>query len=118
MFKSVDYSALDGDPNLKAKAEHATGVLGGLIGTWRDDTEVRWCPAAPGTDAVLELTLALTVESVSGTATGGVGPRGYAPGHEHALRIDLRDVLLDLFGVLSRRQLERIEAFVFEPTEV
>ena len=118
MFKSVDYSAVEGHPDLKAKAERATSVLGGLMRDWRDEVEVSWRPAAPGSDAILELTLALALWNASGSATGAVRRSAFAAGQEVALRLDVREVLLNLSGELSRQQMKRLEEFVFEPAEV
>jgi hypothetical protein len=61
---------------------------------------VTWRPVAGNGRDALELTLALALPNASGSATGRIRLRGFEPGEEGLLRMDLREVWLDLLDVL------------------
>jgi hypothetical protein len=109
MFKSVEYAGFDGKPELRALAERATAVLGGLIRSWRDEVEVTWRPATSNSRDALELTLALTLPNATGSTTGRIRQRAFDPDEESLLRMDLREVWLDLLDVLLAQMATRRE---------
>ena len=115
MFKKVEYVGFEGQPDLESKARHATDVLSGVIRNWRDEVAVAWRPAS-GSGHVLELSLSLALWNADGAASGGVRARGFDPGEDHLLRIDLREVWLNLLGELSSQQMKRLDD-VLEPAE-
>ena len=117
MFKKVEYVGFEGKPELEANARQATNVLGGVIRDWRDEVVVVWHPAAPESGLALELNLSLALWNADGSASGGVRARGFDPGEEHVLRIDLREVWLNLLGELSSQQMKRLDDIILEPAE-
>ncbi|MBA4067007.1 MAG: hypothetical protein C0501_25515 [Isosphaera sp.] len=118
MFKSVEYAGFDGRPELRAKAERLTPVLGEVVKAWRDQVEVTWRPAPPeDSRTALELTLSLALWNAAGSATGAVRRKALEPGEEGDLRSDLRWVWMDLLAVLSDRQMERLDEYLREPLE-
>jgi hypothetical protein len=117
MFKKVEYVGFDAGSELEAKARRANDVLGAVVTGWRDEIAVGWRPAPLGSKLALELSLTLALWNAAGSVTGGVRARGFEPGEEHALRIDLREVWLDLLGDLSRQQTKRLAEMSLEPAE-
>jgi hypothetical protein len=116
MFKAVEYVGFEGKPELEAQARHATDVLGGVMRDWKDEAVVTWRPGTePG--VALELTLTLALWNATGTATGTVRAGAFDPGEETALRMDVRQVWLDVLGDLSRQQMKRLEQIILEPAE-
>jgi hypothetical protein len=115
VFKSVEYAGFDHKSELRALAERATAVLGGVIRDWRDEVDVvAWRPAARDT---LELRLALALPNAAGNATGGIRPHGFQPGDESLLRMDLREVWLDLLDMLIGQMAARREESFADPVE-
>ncbi|MBP3954037.1 hypothetical protein J8F10_01825 [Gemmata sp. G18] len=117
MFKNVKYVGFDGRPELEAKARLAQTVLGGLIRSWRDEVEVTWRPAPPESGGGLELRLALTVPNVFASATGQIRTRDFESGEEGLLRMDLREVWLDLLDLLIAQIGTRVEDALADPVE-
>jgi hypothetical protein len=117
MFKSVDYTGVEGNPELRAKAERATAALGDVIRTWREEVAVNWKPAAPDSSAALELGLSLALSNAAGRASGRVRPWTFEPGEEGELRSDLRGVWLNLLALLSTQQMSRLDEILREPAE-
>lgn len=116
MFKKVEYVGFENEPDLKAKAERATEMLGGVMRSWRDDVWVSWKPSPFGSGA-LELALSLTLSNASGTATGRVREWTFESGEEGELRSDLRSVWLKLLSLLGGQQVVRLEEILREPVE-
>jgi hypothetical protein len=117
MFKSVDYSGVENSPDLKAKADYATAILGQLIRTWRDDVEVAWRSTTHDSKSVLELTLSLTLPNASGSASGRISGLAFQPGNEGLLRMDLREVWLDLLDLLIAQMDANLEESFSESVE-
>ena len=117
MFKSVEYAGFEGKPELKSKAESATDVLGRVIrSSWRGDVEASWRPAQDSR-GLLELSLVLTLPDAAASATGFVTQRAFAPGEESLLRIDLRDIWLDLLDSLIAQVAARTDSSLADPVE-
>lgn len=110
MFKSVEYAGFENRPEPRALAERGTAVLASVIHDWRDALAVTWRPAG---DA-LELELALDVTGAPVAATGCVRRAGFAPGEESLLRIDAREVWLDVLDQLTAELAARRERAVAE----
>jgi hypothetical protein len=117
MFKSVEYDGFEGRPDLAAKARHATDVLGGVIRDWRDQLVVTWRPHS-GAGAELELALALDLPEAHMTAAGRISARGFEPGEDAVLRMDVRDVWLDILDRLIAQVATRLDASFATPVEV
>jgi len=117
MFKTVQYVGLDDKPELKARAQRATELLGGVIRSWRDEVAVDWKAAAPGPAATLELSLSLSLPNASAQATGRVREWTFEPGEDGELRSDLRSVWLDLLSLLGTEQMRRLDEILREPVE-
>jgi hypothetical protein len=115
MFKSVEYAELQNHPDLKAKAERATAALGGVIRSWREAVDVSWRPPASDSGAALELTLALSLPEAAASAAGGIRGRAFEPGEESLLRIDLREVWLNVLDSLIAQVGERVEDSFADP---
>jgi hypothetical protein len=116
MFKTVEYVGFDGHPELRARAEQATRLLGNEITSWRDEVEVVWSPA-PGGVGELSLALSLALgNGVSASALGTFGSADFADDDRVADRCGR--VWMDLLGILSRRQMCRVWEAVSEPAEV
>jgi hypothetical protein len=115
MFKSVDYSEVEGSPDLKAKAQQLLPVLANEIRTWRDNVEVRWTPHT-GPDGVLDLTLSLTLENgVSETRTGVIRLKDFD--RESWLASRCGRVWSDVLGGLINQLDARVQESLLEPTE-
>jgi hypothetical protein len=114
MFKSVEYAGFEAHPDLRALAERGTAALGAVIHDWRDALTVTWRPTASDT---LELELALDVTGAPLAATGCVRRAGFAPGEESLLRIDAREVWLDVLDRLTAELAARRERAVAELVE-
>src|SRR5208282_3044036 len=108
MFKCVEYSEFDGKPELKQMAERATDVLSGVIRSWRDEVQVNWRPS-PGHDSALELTLALDLPNVSRTAVGIISRKDFESDEEASLRMDLREVWLDVLDLVIAKISSEVE---------
>lgn len=117
MFKSVEYVGFEGQPELKAKAEQATAVLGSVMRSWRDEVLVTWRPAPTSPAGLLELTLALDLPNARGSATGRIRAREFEPGEERYLRMSLTEVWLDLLDLLLAQMAAKREESVTEVVE-
>jgi hypothetical protein len=118
MFKSVEYTGFDGQPELRALADRATAVLVGVIRSRRDEVQVTWRPDPAASGAVLELTLTLNLWNAADSATGRIHRRDFEPGEEGTLRSNLRDVWSDLLARLSNQQMKRLDEMLREQVEV
>jgi hypothetical protein len=118
MFKSVEYTNFDGQPELHQLAERATAVLAGLIRSWRDEVQVTWQTAPPGSGAILELTLVLDLPNASHSASGLLRRRDFEPGEEELLRMNLREVWLDVLDLLIAKMSADLEESSANPVEV
>jgi len=117
MFKSVEYAGFEGHPELRQLAERASAALGGVIRTWRDEVHVTWRPARPDSDAVLEVTLELSLPNAAGSVTGRIRGRDFEPGEEGYLRMSLADTWLDLLDVLIAQMEANREEWFADPVE-
>jgi hypothetical protein len=118
MFKSVEYSSLDGQPELRQLAERATEVLAGLIRSWRDEVQVTWQPVPTNSGANLELTLNLDLPNASHSASGLLRRRDFELGEEELLRMNLREVWLDVLDLLIAKVSADLEESSANPVEV
>jgi hypothetical protein len=117
VFKSVEYIGFEKGSELEAKAKQANEVLGTVIRSWRDDLLVTWRPAAMQSDALVELTLSLTLPNAAASASGRIRSRDFNPGEEGYLRMNLRDVWLDLLDRLIAQMESKREEWLAEPVE-
>jgi len=117
MFKKVEYLGFENEPELKAKAERATGMLADVMRSgWYDEVWVSWKPSPFGSGA-LELALSLALSNASGMAIGRIRDWTFEPGEEGELRSDLRSVWLTLLSLLGTQQVTRLEEILREPVE-
>jgi hypothetical protein len=117
MFKSVEYAGLDGQPELKMKAEQLTSFLASEIHRWREDVEVRWSLGSANPANSLNMTLSLTLPNgVAESAFGTLSPKDLA--EDWRLRSRCRGIWSDLLGGLLKKQDERVKESLFESAEV
>ena len=117
MFKNVDYVGFEKESELEAKARQANEVLGSVIRSWRDDLLVTWRPAAMQSDALLEVSLSLSLPNATGSVTGTIRRHDFNPGEQGYLRMSLRDVWLDLLDVLIAQMEAKREGWLAETVE-
>ena len=98
-------------------AERATGVLSGVIRSWRDEVQVNWRPSSSNGSS-LELTLGLDLPNVSQTAVGLLSRKDFEPGEEELLRMDLREVWLDVLDLVIAKISAEVEESLANPVEV
>lgn len=118
MFKKVEFEGFEDNPELETMARQATVVLGGVIRDWRDDVAVVWRPTEVGTTEELELGLKLVLPDTSAAAAGRIRARAFKPGEETLLRMDVREVWLDLLDRLIAQVAARVEESFTTPVEV
>lgn len=116
MFKKVEYTGFEHEPDARIKAQQLTQVLVSEIRRWREDVEVSWSPDPVNPATTLNLSLSLTLPNgVSGSASGTFSPKDFS--EDWLLRWRCGEIWSDLLDELFDKQDKRVKEAIFDIAE-
>lgn len=115
MFKSVEYTGFEGEPELLRLVGIAAALLPGEIRSFREDVRVNWT-AHPGPPTAVELTLTLELLDLTGRGRRRMAVADFAD--EELLRSRIRQAWLDATGEFLEQRRLVWDELLREPVEV